>query len=149
PRPGGGSAGTEALDVPAARAMLATVQRPARVDVFASTHTCLAALRDAALSAGRLTVINNGAAGMPNFSGSRFGLMSRIATASAPHRPLYGLVREGVHIDAIALPYDSEAFLDRFLARWPAGSAAHASYFERLTAGPDHSIEQARPQSVA
>ena len=138
-----------ALDAPAARAMLATVQRTARVDVFASTHTCLAALRDAALSAGRLTVINNGAAGMPNFSGSRFGLMSRIATASAPHRPLYGLVREGVHIDAIALPYDSDAFLDRFLARWPAGSAAHASYFERLTAGPDHSIEQARPQSVA
>ena len=80
-----------------------TVRRAAKVDVFASTHTCLAALRDFALGAGRLTVINNGAAGMPNFSGSRFGLVSRIGTSPSPHRPLYGMERDGVHIDAIAL----------------------------------------------
>ncbi len=47
---------------------------------------------------GRLTVINNGAAGMPNFSGTHFGLISRIATTPLPasgtlrHRP-----RRGVH----------------------------------------------------
>ena len=52
-------------------------------------------------------------------------------------------MRDGVHIDAIPLAYDGDAFLDRFLARWPQGSAAHASYFQRITAGPDHAIEQA------
>ena len=36
--------------------------------------------------AGRLTVVNNGAAGMPNFSGSTFGVITRIATSPSPHR---------------------------------------------------------------
>jgi len=82
---------------------------------------------------------------MPNFSGGRVGLVSRIATTPSPHRPLYGIVRDGIHIDAIALPYDSEAFLRRFLARWPEGTSAHLSYFERITAGPDHTVARAAP----
>jgi hypothetical protein len=125
------------------------VYRAACVDVFASTHTCLAVLRDFELRAGHLTIVNNGAAGMPNFSGSRFGLISRIATTPSPHRPLYGIARDGVHVDALALAYDHAAFLARFLERWPDGSAAHASYFQRITAGADHAIAQARPQRVA
>jgi hypothetical protein len=135
----------DALERPAARAMLDAVRKASRIDLFASTHTCLAALRDFGLPAGRLTVINNGAAGMPNFSGGRVGLVSRIAATPSPHRPLYGIVRDGIHIDAIALPYDSEAFLRRFLARWPEGTAAHLSYFERITAGPDHTVARAAP----
>jgi len=135
----------DALDRPAARAMLDAVRKASRIDLFASTHTCLAALRDFGLQAGRLTVINNGAAGMPNFSGGRVGLVSRIAASPSPHRPLYGIVRDGIHIDAIALPYDSAAFLRRFLARWPERTAAHLSYFERITAGPAHSVAQAAP----
>jgi hypothetical protein len=134
----------DALDAPAAPATLEAVRRAAQMDVFASTHTCLAALRDFALGAGRLTVINNGAAGMPNFSGAGFGLVSRIATTPCPHQPLYGMERDGVHIDALALRYDGDVFLDRFLARWPQGSAAHASYFERITAGPDYTVSLAR-----
>ena len=136
----------DALDAPAGLATLDAVRRASRIDVFASTHTCLAVLRDVCLPAGRLTIVNNGAAGMPNFSASRFGLISRIATTPCPHRPLYGLVRDGVHIDAIPLHYDSEVFLRRFLARWPGGSSAHASYFQRITAGPDYAVAQARPQ---
>jgi hypothetical protein len=135
----------DTLDEPAAHATLDAVRRAAQMDVFASTHTCLAVLRDFELGAGRLTIINNGAAGMPNFSRSSFGLVSRIGTTPCPYRPLYGVVRDGVHIDAIALPYDGNSFLDRFLARWPPGSAAHASYFQRITAGPDHSVALARP----
>jgi len=138
----------DALDRPAAAALLNSVRRAARVDVFASTHTCLPMLRDFALRAGRLTVINNGAAGMPNFSGSRLGLLSRIAVTPSPHRPLYGIVRDGVHIDALPLAYDTDAFLARFLARWPPRSAAHAAYFQRLTAGPDHTVGQARSQGT-
>jgi hypothetical protein len=97
----------------------------ARIDVFASTHICLAVMRDFQLRAGRLTIVNNGWAGMPNFSGASEGLVSRIATTPSPHRSLYGIVRDGIHIDAIPVAYDSDAFLGRFLASWPEGSAAH------------------------
>jgi hypothetical protein len=103
----------------------------------------LAALRDFSLPGGRLTVINNGAAGMPNFAGARYGLISRIATAPSPHKPLYGIKRDGVHIDAIPLKYDHAAFLDRFVARWPEGSPAHDSYYRRIVDGPDYSVAQA------
>jgi len=139
----------DALDDPAASTVLNAIYRAARVDVFASTHTCLAALRDFGLRAGRLSIINNGAAGMPNFSGTRCGLISRIATTPSPHRPLYGLARDGVRIDAIALAYDNDAFIDRFLARWPQRSAAHASYFQRLTSGPVYQMAQAKPAAAA
>jgi len=139
----------DALDDPAARATLNAICRAARVDVFASTHTCLAALRDFHLRAGRLTVINNGAAGMPNFSGTGFGLLSRLAITPSPHRPLYGLRRDGVHIDAIPIVYDGDAFLNRFLARWLAGSAAHASYAERIMSGPAYEIAQASAVGAA
>ena len=138
----------DALDDPKSHAWRDQVRQSSTVDVFASTHTCLAALRDFALrdfalrdlplSAGRLTVINNGAAGMPNFSASTFGVISRIATSRSPHRTLYGLLRDDVRIDAIAVHYDRRAFLDRFLARWPQGSSAHQSYFSRIAGGPDY-----------
>jgi hypothetical protein len=131
------------LDNPKRRAWLSDIQMAANVDVFASTHTCLAALRDFALPGGRLTVINNGAAGMPNFSGTAYGVITRIAVTPSPHKPLYGLRRDDVHIDAIPLKYDHAAFLGRFLARWPAGSPAYESYCQRIVGGPDYTIAQA------
>jgi hypothetical protein len=135
----------DALDEAANRAWLADVRDRSRVDVFASTHTCRAALRQFDAPTGPLTVINNGAAGMPNFSGAPFGLISRIATDPSPHSPVYGMRHGEAFIDALAVPYDSAAFIDRFLARWPIGSPAHASYFRRLIDGPDHAVESARP----
>ncbi len=134
------------LDNPKRRAWLESIQLAANVDLFACTHTCLAALRDFSLPKERMTVINNGAAGMPNFTGTNFGVITRIATSPSPHRPLYGLQRDGVYIDALAVAYDRRAFLDRFLARWPKGSPAHASYYPRIAAGPDYSIAQAAGQ---
>ncbi len=131
------------LDNPKRQAWLADSHAAAKVDVFACTHTCLAALRDFALPGGRLTVINNGAAGMPNFAGTGFGVIARIATTQSPHTALYGSRRDGVHIDALAVDYDRRAFFDRFQARWPQGSPAHASYYRRIVAGPDHKIAQA------
>jgi hypothetical protein len=141
----------DALDDPANADWLAHMQRESHVDVFASTHTCLAALRDVAMPDGRLTVINNGAAGMANFAGTTFGLISRIATHPSPHPALYGIVRDGVHIDAVAVDFDLHAFLTRFEKRWPAGSAAHTSYYQRIIGGPSYSIEQAtgRERSAA
>lgn len=135
----------DTLDNPKRRAWLADIHAAAKVDVFASTHTCLAVLRDFALPGGRLTVINNGAAGMPNFSGTRFGVITRIASSPSPHRPLYGLERDGVYIDALAVDYDQRKFLDRFLARWPQGSPAYSSYYRRVVDGPDYLLARAAP----
>jgi hypothetical protein len=133
------------LDNPKRRAWPADIQSAAQVDVFACTHTCLAALRDFVLPDGRMTIINNGAAGMPNFAGTRHGVITRIATTRSPHRPLYGLQRDAVHIDALAVEYDAGAFLSRFLKRWPPGSPANESYYRRIVEGPGYDLAQARP----
>ena len=130
------------LDDPRARIRLRALQRVSHVDIFASSHTCLAAMAELS-GPNRLTIVNNGAAGMPNFSGSRFGIITRIAVQTSPYPSLYGMARDGVSVDAIAVPYDTEIFLERFLARWPAGSPAHISYFGRIVEGPDHSIAAA------
>ena len=134
------------LDNPNRQAWFADVHGKAKVDIFASTHTCLAALRDFTLPGGRLTIINNGAAGMPNFAGHLCGIITRIATTPSPHKPLYGLQRDDVHIDALAVEYDTEAFLARFLKRWPQGSPAHESYYKRIVGGADYTVAQARPR---
>ena len=134
----------DALDDPANRSWLEDIQAKSAIDVFASTHTCLAALRDFALAGGRLTIINNGAAGMANFSGSAFGLISRIATTPSPHPAVYDLGRNGVFVDAIPIDYDLHEFLARFDKRWPPDSPAHASYYRRIVDGPAHTLEQAR-----
>jgi len=139
----------DTLDDASRRPHFERLRCEAPVDIFASTHTCFAALRDLSTPDGDLTIINNGAAGMPNFRHSSFGLISRIATRPSPHLRLYGFVRNGVHIDAIPLEYDNPMFLKRFLNRWPEGSAAHTSYFGRIAAGPDYGIEQAQPRSSA
>jgi hypothetical protein len=136
----------DALDSLHHRAWLEEIRAASTIDVFACTHTCLAALRDFRLAAGRLSVINNGAAGLPNFAHTQFGVVSRIATTPSPHASLYGLKRDGVHIDALPVHYEQGRFLERFLARWPEGSPAHISYFRRIVAGPDYSVAQAAPR---
>jgi hypothetical protein len=133
----------DALDEPKNLNWFSSIKAASGMDIFASTHTCLAALRQFAVPAGRLTIINNGAAGMPNFTGSRIGLISRISVRPSPHKPVYGTVHGWLHVDAIAVHYAQQDFLQRFLARWPAGSAAHASYFDRIVSGPDYTIGQA------
>jgi hypothetical protein len=138
----------DALDDPANTAWLAGIRASSGTDVFASTHTCLAALRDFTLPQ-RMTVINNGAAGMANFAGTSFGLISRIAIRPSPHTALYGAARDGVFIDAIAVEYDIGVFLARFDKRWPQGSAAHASYHQRIVSGPSYGIAQAKDLRAA
>ncbi len=131
-----------ALDDPKQQAWRDDIASASRIDVFASTHTGEAALRDFTLPPRRLTVVNNGAAGMPNFAGTRFGVVTRIATTLPPHRPLYGLARSGVRVDALPVVYDHDAFSARFLQRWPQGSTAYevllAAHRQRagLRAGP-------------
>jgi hypothetical protein len=130
------------LDLPDARAALLRDFDAAGVDLFASSHTCLPACRQ--LAPGRV-LINNGAAGLPNFRGQPAGVITRIATTPAPVAPLYGLRLAGVHVDALALPYAQDDWLAAFLANWPPGSPAHDNYFERITGGPAYAPAQAAP----
>ena len=104
------------------------------VDIFASTHTCLPALRR--FSPG--LIANNGAAGMPNFSEQRYGLLTRISTRPPGEDALYGEVQNGVHIHALPIRYDHTDWVERFLANWPEGSDAWLSYFKRIEHGPDY-----------
>jgi hypothetical protein len=121
------------LDDPSHARWLASSFRDARVDIFASTHTCLPALREFEFGA----VSNNGATGMPNHAGTHYGLITRIGRK--PHRGtgrLRGLERAGVHVEVLRVDYDHDRWLERFSSAWPEGSPAHASYHRRIVEGP-------------
>lgn len=134
----------ERLDDPAERDWQAAAFLAAEVDVFASSHTCLPAMRRFEHRGPRL-VANNGAAGMPNFHGERHGLLTRIGLRASPHESLHGLQLHGVHIDALPIRYDQAAWLGCFLANWPQGSPAWLSYFRRIVDGPDYTRRDAFP----
>ena len=122
---------------------LAGVFEQADVDGFACTHTCLPALK----AIGDRFVANNGAAGLPNFRGTRHGVLTRIAAVPVPATlqgaRLYGADFGGLHVEALAVRYDTSAFDARFAQTWPAGSDAAVSYGRRIVDGPDFSIDDA------
>jgi len=133
-----------ALDEPQAAPWLREVFGAAAVDVFASTHTCLPALRGVALPGGRHgCVVNNGAAGMPNFSGDLRGLVTRIAHTPATGPVLHEMVVAGAHVALLPLAFDNPRWVAEFTAQWPPGSAAWKSYFQRITRGPAYTPAQA------
>ena len=74
---------------------------------------------------------------MPNHAGTRFGLLTRISRhAYRGFDRARGVDRDGVHIDVLRIDYDHGRWLERFLASWPEGSPAHASYHRRIAQGP-------------
>lgn len=116
----------------------------ARVVAFASTHTGTAFAQDFHVGGVRRLVINNGAAGLPNFKGTQFGVLTRIsARAQVPAASLYGATLGAARFDALPIHYDQAAWCERFLANWPEGSPAHAGYFERIVRGPEFNVQQA------
>ena len=111
----------------------------AGVRVFASSHTCLPVLQE--VRGGGL-IANNGAAGMPNFRGTRYGLATRISVR-ASGKSLYSRQDQDTFVEAVKLDYDHAAWERCFLAQWPAGSEAHRSYYERIAHGPRYGLDQA------
>jgi len=112
--------------------------------VVSSSHTCLPVALTLDTEMGRCAVFNNGAAGMPNFHGAQYGVITRIATTPCTAHPtLYGARIAGVYVDALAVNYDKLRWQDRFLKLWPRGSAAYESYHGRITGGPDYSVVRA------
>ncbi len=132
----------EALRDPGRREMAAAWFGASDARVFASSHSCLPVMQAFDTPRGRCLLANNGAAGMPNFSGTRHGLITRISRAPAPD-VLYGTTIEGIHVDALAVPYDHAGFERDFLEVWPVGSPAHASYYRRIVDGPSYRPDDA------
>lgn len=133
------------LDDPAHAPWIESAFQDARVDVFASTHTCLPAFRRFELAHGAGVIANNGAAGMANFAGTDYGLVTRIAAAAGP-RSLFAVAIGEAVVEAVPLRFDRTRWLGRFAASWPEGSPAHASYFRRLAAGPRYTVASAEPR---
>jgi hypothetical protein len=138
----GEGVGTSTCRAPAES--IANVFRTAGVTAFASTHTGLPFLQDFDIDGNRRLIINNGAAGLPNFKDSTFGLLTRIsADLQPPAESLYGTALDGLRFDALPIHYDTNAWLELFEANWPAGSPAHEGYFGRIAHGPEFTVAQA------
>jgi hypothetical protein len=116
----------------------------ADVSVLASTHTGLPYAQAVPDGPRRRLVINNGAAGLPNFAGTSHGVITRL---SGDHRPpadsLYGATIGRLRCDALPIRFDLDQWTARFLAQWPPGSPGHRSYFTRITGGTRLRLEQA------
>ena len=133
-----------ALDDPGAQPWIASAFESAQVDLFASTHTCLPAMRHFALdSGGSGWVVNNGAAGMPNFRGELYGMCVRIGETASPQEALHEVTVAGAHVSLLPIHFDIERWQALFLTHWPPGSPAWLSYYERISRGPMFRPEQA------
>ena len=106
------------------------------LDVFTTTHTCA----PAAIKLARGVVINNGAAGLPNFAGENFGLCVRIACCPREDA-LFGCELDGLFVQAVPVRYDHDAYLAWFDELWDSSSPAALSYRDRIAAGPVDEIK--------
>jgi hypothetical protein len=112
--------------------------------VIASSHTCLPMALALETANGQSALFNNGAAGMPNFAGTAFGVITRISTRPASNpSTLYGAIIDDIHIDALAVHFDQAAWQQDFSANWPEGSAAEISYGKRMANGPRYGLNRA------
>ena len=137
----------ETLDDPGQLARISQWFDEARADVFASSHTCLPVVCE--LPGGRV-LVNNGAAGMPNFRATRHGVITRISKTRAPAtEALYTVYAGDVRVEALPVHYDTARFEREFLVNWPAGSAAHTSYHTRITRGPAYDANRAIRRNTA
>lgn len=140
----GWSFDVDALDDPASHPALIAAFEAAAVDMFACTHTCLPAVRELGRVPERQRlVVNNGAAGMPNFAGELHGLLTRVGRSPSPHRPLHETRVAGAYVALLPIRYDAARWEAEFLAQWPAGSPAWLSYHARIARGPAYSTGRA------
>ncbi len=106
------------------------------IDVLVTTHTCA----PVALRLARGAVINNGAAGLPNFEGEHYGLAIRIA--ESPHEDaLFGTELDGFYVQAVPVRYDHDVYLEWFDDLWDECSPAAISYRDRIVNGPNDQLD--------
>lgn len=133
---GGWDCSRESLQDPIRQDELSCWMREHHLEVLATTHTCA----PAAITLHDGVVINNGAAGMPNFAKQDFGLVTRIALFPADDAVM-STTWNGLFIEAVPLRYEHEGFLAWFDALWSKTSPAAVSYRDRIINGPDDYIE--------
>ena len=143
----------DSLHDPANVAWLHTICTDADLLGFASSHTCLPTLRRFRDDARTHLVINNGAAGMPNFAHTHYGLITRLSIYSAREGlAQYGTQQGTVFVDALPVHYDQAQFFDDFAANWLPDSPAFVSYARRINEGPayfaPHALGLTRAPSV-
>jgi hypothetical protein len=121
----------------------------AAVDVLSCTHTGLPYAQAVPDGPRRRLVINNGAAGLPNFAGTSYGVITRLSgELRPPADSLYGITIGRLRCDAVPVRFDLDQWRARFLAQWPPGSSGHRSYFTRITGGTHLRLEQAAREGV-
>ncbi len=140
--------GHEALDDASNGPWLREVRRASTVDLFASSHTCRPVMRSFAFDGERLAVANNGAAGLPNFADTDFGVITRISERPVEGRSLYGMRIASAFVDAVPVEFDPARWLRKFESAWPPGSPAYTSYRSRIVHGPPFSIAAAAPPAM-
>ena len=111
--------------------------------IVASSHTCLPVARALTVDRRAAAIINNGAAGMPNFSGLLHGVITRISIRPSRTEPLYALRVDDVCVEALAVHYEHDRFLQSFERCWSPDSPAYRSYHRRIVAGPTYTVAQA------
>jgi hypothetical protein len=119
--------------------------RRADVRVFACTHTGLPYAQDLVDQQGRRRlVINNGSAGLANFTGTTFGVITRLSSSPQPPADsLYGTTLDGLRCDALPLEFNPAWWTARFVAQWPEGSPAYDRYLQRIRSGTQLRVHQA------
>ena len=107
--------------------------------------TCSRPATPVAFNGARLAVANNGAAGLPNFADTHFGVITRISVRPVEGRRLYGMQIASAFVDAIPVEFDQMRWLRRFESTWPPESPAYTSYHSRIVNGPPFSMASAAP----
>ena len=106
--------------------------------VFACSHTCIPFMQNF----NQNLVVNNGAAGMPNFSDNLAGTITRISIHKTSLPILYGTKLSDCYIDALPIEWDYH-WNDWFIKHWPDGSTGNISYANRFNFGTHFKLKQA------
>ena len=82
------------------------------------------------------SVVHGSAAGVATVAGNTAGMITRIGLQPWTEGAAVARVRrDGVWCEQLPVAYDQAQWLSLFEQWWPAGSAAHLSYFRRIAEG--------------
>ncbi len=124
--------------------------RRAQIDALCSSHTGLPCAQDHPHGERRYLVANNGSAGLPNFTMSHHGVLTRIsADPTPPPDSLYGLALDGLRFDALPVHYDHHRWTRDFHRIWPPGTPAYRAYHARITDGTWLTLDHAARRTSA
>ena len=101
-----------------------------KVDILATTHTCLPVL----YNNDKHIVVNNGAAGMANVKDFTYGLITRIAKTPSEDAIVSEKI-DNIYVELVKIDFSIEKFLEWFESVWDDNSPASISYKKRIIHG--------------